>query len=103
MTLLILSKLLQGCDSVLPIWREPLIIVKPYEACTGNLEPHIGTKSEIKMPDGSNIKKFIVDTIEALQTVLLRNVEDDIKSLFLVIQVRAQIFTNLGVELSVTI
>lgn len=41
----------------------------------------------VTMPDGSNIRKAVAETINALQTKLLECKEDDTKSLFYVISV----------------
>ena len=88
-TLRVICKILEGCDLLLPIWTESPILIHPFESCVSSITPIIGNHSEITMPDGSNVKYFLVQIMEALQTVMLKNVEDDTKSLTILRQVKS--------------
>jgi hypothetical protein len=48
----------------------------------------LGVSHYVTMPDGSNIRKTLVDKISALQKKLLVSSEDDTKSLGFIITVR---------------
>lgn len=48
----------------------------------------VGIESEVKMPDGSNVRKTIFDTINRLQEKILLVDEGDTKSIKLIILVR---------------
>lgn len=87
-TLRIILNILDGCDSVLPFWNEPAIKIKPYENCTETFNPVNGIKGEIKMPDGGNVRLFTVGLMSDLQEIILKNVEDDTKSLTILQLVR---------------
>ena len=52
----------------------------------------LGVKGEIKMPDGSNIRLVLAQTMDRLQKKILECAEDDTKSLFVVIQVNIRFF-----------
>lgn len=52
----------------------------------------LGVKGEVKMPDGSNIRLVLAQTMNRLQKKILECAEDDTKSLFAVIQVRTMVF-----------
>lgn len=47
----------------------------------------VGTTHNIKMPDGKNIRKIIVDTINEVQRKILKTDEGDTKSISSIIQV----------------
>lgn len=40
------------------------------------------------MPDGSNVRQYLANVMVKLQARILRDSEDDIKSLFVLIEVR---------------
>lgn len=84
---------LDGCDSVLPFWDEPAIKIKPFESFTEQFNPINGVTGEIKMPDGSNVRLFMVRLMTELQEVMLTNEEhlDDTKSLT-ILQLVSQCF-----------
>lgn len=77
----VILNVLDGCDSVLPFWDEPAIKIKPYENCIEQFNPINGVTGEIKMPDGGNVRLFMVKLMTNLQDIMLKNVEDDTKSL----------------------
>ncbi|CAL7949711.1 unnamed protein product [Xylocopa violacea] len=82
----IVNSIIQGCDSVLPVWEgKPLNLVK------SSLEwlpfrPTLGMREEILMPDGSNVKRYIGNLASKLQNVILENTEGDTKSLHVLIR-----------------
>lgn len=72
---------LLGCSTVLAPWEEPSITtleskVSPEQWCL-----ELGVCQRVTMPDGSNVRKVLVDKISALQEKLLTTCEDDTKSL----------------------
>ena len=84
----IIGVVLHGCDSVLPIWTEPALVTKLYESCVLTFKPMLGNDYEMKMPDGGNVRSYLVKTMSTLQDRILKNVEDDTKTLNLLIQVQ---------------
>ncbi|XP_016837530.1 proteasome activator complex subunit 4 [Nasonia vitripennis] len=80
-TLKILLNILDGCDAVLPFWSEPPLKLESYENCTERLEPFLGFSGKVHMPDGGNVRYFLVQLMTELQEIMLKNVEDDTKSL----------------------
>lgn len=80
--------MLDGCDAALPFWTEPPIKIAPYENCVEPLSPTVGFTGEVTMPDGSNVRSYMVKTIAELQEIMLKNVEDDTKSLIILQLVR---------------
>lgn len=83
----IINSVIEGCDSVLPIYEgKPLDLIKsslkwqPFRLI-------LGTKREISMPDGSNVKHYIGILMSKLQNVILENTEGDTKSLFVLIKI----------------
>jgi proteasome activator subunit 4 len=79
----IIYKILDGCDLALPFWTEPPLEIEPYENCIERLDPVLGTSEEVTMPDGGNVRCFLVQTMSALQEIMLKNVEDDTRSLII--------------------
>ncbi|XP_046402715.1 proteasome activator complex subunit 4A-like [Ischnura elegans] len=76
---------LLGCGPFLPCWNEPPVDL--VKSCVPTGFVHTKTVTEIKprevtMPDGSNVRKSIAETVVMLQEKLLRSAEDDTKSLF---------------------
>ncbi|KAF7990670.1 hypothetical protein HCN44_000475 [Aphidius gifuensis] len=77
-TMTILLALVDGLSNYLPIPNEY------FNNCddeTSTFLPYVGIKGEIKMPDGSNVKKSMVKLLTKLQNKMLENHEDDPKSL----------------------
>ncbi|XP_046740797.1 proteasome activator complex subunit 4-like [Diprion similis] len=82
----IMKAILTSCEAFLPVWSEP-----PIETVESALEwtftPELGIRGELSMPDGSNVRKHIANILRDLQLSMLRDAEDDIKSLFVVIEI----------------
>lgn len=74
-------------ENVLPEWSEPAIVMKNCENCTLTFKPTIGNEKVINMPNGDNIRLFLIKMMEELQALTLKNEEDDIKSLSLIVLV----------------
>ncbi|XP_046617317.1 proteasome activator complex subunit 4-like [Neodiprion virginianus] len=83
----IMSAILIGCEAFLPVWSEPHI--EPVESALEwtSFTPELGIQGELLMPDGSNVRRHIVNIMRDLQSNILRDGEDDIKSLFVVIEI----------------
>ncbi|XP_071454240.1 proteasome activator complex subunit 4-like [Hetaerina americana] len=76
---------LLGCTPFLPSWNEPPVDLVKSCVPTGFTYTKIVTTNkprEITMPDGSNVRKAIAETVMILQDKLLRSAEDDTKSVF---------------------
>lgn len=86
-TLRIINSIVEGCDSVLPIWSEPPIVTQQFKFCVATFEATLGNEREIKMPNGENVRRFLVQILTALQNIMLQDIEDDTKSLLLLCQV----------------
>ncbi|XP_031825586.1 proteasome activator complex subunit 4A isoform X2 [Nomia melanderi] len=87
----IVCGIVQGCESVLPIWEEePLILIKSSLKSVP-FKPTLGAREVITMPDGSNVRRCIATLMNNFQKVILMHVEDDTKSL----QVLVEIWINL--------
>ena len=78
---------MHGCDEVLPIWNEEPILIEPYKMCSIKFQPDIGNRHKIDMPNGQNLRQYLIKLMTTLQEVMLENVEDDIKSLQILCQV----------------
>lgn len=83
----LLVGILAGLENVLPEWSEAPVTISNCENCTFTFKPTIGNKKIIKMPNGDNVRLFLIKMIEDLQTLTLKNEEDDTKSLSLIILV----------------
>lgn len=82
-----MSNIIQGCDSVLPVWKEePLSLVKSSSKWLPFV-PTLGIKEEILMPDNSNVKRYIATLMSKLQSVILKNPEGITKCLRVLIKV----------------
>ncbi|PNF36512.1 hypothetical protein B7P43_G15901 [Cryptotermes secundus] len=72
-----------GCRSMLPVWDEPP--VKLIDSCLP-ITPFLPSVDvgggHVTMPDGSNVRKSVADTVNRLQEKLLLCREDDTKSFF---------------------
>lgn len=88
MSLRIILNVLHGCDTVLPFWSEPPLKLHPYEYCTERLEPFLGFSGNVHMPDGNNVRYFLVQLMAKLQKIMLTKVENDTKNLFALQMVR---------------
>ncbi|XP_043255483.1 proteasome activator complex subunit 4A-like isoform X1 [Colletes gigas] len=83
----IVNSIIQACESVLPLWEEePLLPVKSSLKWVP-FAPTLGTKEEISMPDGSNVRRSMATLASNVQKVILKNAEDDTKSLFVLIKI----------------
>ncbi|XP_074105098.1 proteasome activator complex subunit 4 [Cotesia typhae] len=74
---------LDGCGDYLPTPPEEIT----EEMSMSMFIPTVGVKDEIKMPDGSNVRKSIAKIMTELQVTMLKNSEDDTKSLFYLVQI----------------
>ncbi|OXU20844.1 hypothetical protein TSAR_014413 [Trichomalopsis sarcophagae] len=91
-TLRLLNSVIEGCDSVLPIWSETPIVNEKYKHCVETFKPIIGNKYQIKMTDGSNVRQFLARLMASLQDKMLEDVPDDTKSF----QFLLKIWSNLS-------
>uniref|UniRef100_A0A2M4A6A0 Putative proteasome activator complex subunit 4b n=1 Tax=Anopheles triannulatus TaxID=58253 RepID=A0A2M4A6A0_9DIPT len=73
------------CSNFLPNWddEEPIVL---FESCLTNDDLHLNVMLgfeglEIRMPDGSNVRRTIIRVIGRLQDAMLRTSEDDTQSL----------------------
>ncbi|XP_060526500.1 proteasome activator complex subunit 4-like [Cylas formicarius] len=85
-SLVILVSIL-SCHLLLPMWDEPA-----YQLVESVLEPwafnlRVSNDVSISMPDGSNIRKAIVNTMHSLQKKLLTTDEGDTQSIKMIIDV----------------
>lgn len=91
----IVNSIIHSCDSLLPLWKEePLKLVKSSLKWVPFV-PTLGAREEISMPDGSNVKRYIVRLLSKVQSVILNNAEEDTKSLIALIKVFAFIHRDL--------
>lgn len=84
----IVNSVIEGCESVLPVWEgKPINLVNsslqwlPFRPTT------FGMEHKISMPNGDNVKYYIGTLASKLQSVILKNTEGDTKSLFVLIKV----------------
>ncbi|XP_058809543.1 proteasome activator complex subunit 4-like isoform X2 [Phymastichus coffea] len=81
-TLRVIYNVIDGCDSALPFWSEPPLIVQSHDICLEPFDPiTLITRGNIKMPDGGNVRTYLVNLMTKLQEIMSENVEDDTKSL----------------------
>ncbi|XP_011874622.1 PREDICTED: proteasome activator complex subunit 4-like [Vollenhovia emeryi] len=82
------SSIVKGSASVLPVWTEaPLELVKSSVKCSMSTTCTCGIKGYVTMPDGSNVRRYLVEIMSQVQQAMLKNAEDDIKSFFGLIQI----------------
>ncbi|KAL7303557.1 hypothetical protein TKK_0003717 [Trichogramma kaykai] len=77
----VLVNLFEGCSNALPKIQGPPTLIEPYVNEIKAFDPYVGWNQDwiITMPDGSNIRNYMVDVIEKLQKVMLEKIEDDTK------------------------
>ncbi|XP_014213300.1 proteasome activator complex subunit 4-like [Copidosoma floridanum] len=73
----IILKCLNGCDVILPRWKEEFILSKGCENCTYEFRPYMGIDYKITMPNGDNVKRFVAQVMGNIQEVMLKNIEDN--------------------------
>lgn len=86
------GSILNGLESVLPIWSEPPLILDNCKNCEMRFEPFCGNDKKIKMPDGNNVRQYMVKVMSTFQDRLLKNAEadtDSLLNLILVINISA--------------
>nr|XP_034177609.1 proteasome activator complex subunit 4-like [Osmia lignaria] len=92
----IVCNIIQGCDSVLPVWKEePLSLVKSSSKWLPFI-PTLGIKEEILMLDNSNVKRYIATLMNKLQSVILKNPEGITKCLRVLIKIWASLLFGTG-------
>ncbi|XP_063231181.1 proteasome activator complex subunit 4-like isoform X2 [Bacillus rossius redtenbacheri] len=76
------------CKSLLPLWEEePIHLIRgetpshPFKLQLPLCDKHVA------MPDGGNVRKTVVHAMDRLQEKMLKDAEDDIKSLFVLITI----------------
>lgn len=74
-SLTIISVVIDGAGDLLPLPDN-------NKNDTWNMPITVGIKGEIKMPDGTNVREYLVKIMSELQSVMLKNSEDDTKSSF---------------------
>lgn len=79
----IIHSILDGCGDYLPPPAEEIT----EEMALSTFIPVVGVKGEVKMPDGSNVRQCMLKIMTDLQAAMLKNSEDDTKSLFYLVQV----------------
>lgn len=83
---------MDGCNLLLPQIKEEYILNEELENIKNQLKPISGIDYEITMPDGSNVKQFVVEIISELQQVMLKNVEDYTECFQLLLEVKKKLF-----------
>uniref|UniRef100_A0A8D8S251 Proteasome activator complex subunit 4 n=1 Tax=Cacopsylla melanoneura TaxID=428564 RepID=A0A8D8S251_9HEMI len=76
-----------GCSTVLAPWDEPIIHKQETRVPPTQWYLELGVSRYISLPDGSNIRKMLIDKISALQEKLLATCEDDTKALGFIITI----------------
>ncbi|XP_008550347.1 proteasome activator complex subunit 4 [Microplitis demolitor] len=79
----IIHSILDGCGDYLPPPAEEIT----EEMALSTFIPVVGVKGEVKMPDGSNVRQCMLKIMTDLQAAMLKNSEDDTKSLFYLVQI----------------
>lgn len=84
----IVCSIIRGSESVLPVWIEPpLELVKSSLQWNVSTMPIYGMNEHVTMPDGSNVRHYLVGVMSEVQRVMLENAEDNTKSFFALIRV----------------
>lgn len=87
-TLNIINAIIGGSIDYLPMPPED----SDDEFSLRNFVITIGTKGELRMPDGSNVRQYVVKIISELQATMLKKAEDDTKSFICVLNVSFPLF-----------
>ncbi|KAK0164442.1 hypothetical protein PV328_003071 [Microctonus aethiopoides] len=82
-TLNIINAIIGGSIDYLPMPPED----SDDEFSLRNFVITIGTKGELRMPDGSNVRQYVVKIISELQATMLKKAEDDTKSFICVLNI----------------
>jgi len=91
----IVCSILKGSEHVLPTWKEePLELVECLVKYNISIMPLTEVRKCATMPDGSNVRHYLVGIMSQVQRAMLENAEDNTKSFFALIQVRKVFFTN---------
>ncbi|XP_076659583.1 proteasome activator complex subunit 4A [Halictus rubicundus] len=83
----IVCSIVQGCESVLPVWEEEPLDLMKSSLKSVPFKPTLGVREVIEMPDGSNVRRYIAKLMSDLQKVILKHAEDDTKSLQVLIEI----------------
>lgn len=84
----IVCSIIRGSESVLPVWtEEPLELVKSSVKWNISITFTCGMKGYVTMPDGSNVRHYLVEIMSQVQRAMLENAEDNTKSFFGLIRV----------------
>ncbi|KAI4490320.1 hypothetical protein M0802_010697 [Mischocyttarus mexicanus] len=73
--------ILTECEEFLPYWEEPPLTFIESSLKWTSFDLTCGEKFQIVMPDGSNVRKYLVEILSNLQDVLLKHVENNRKPL----------------------
>ncbi|KYQ53699.1 Proteasome activator complex subunit 4 [Trachymyrmex zeteki] len=84
----IVCSIIRGSESVLPLWTEtPLELMKSSVKWNVCMIPTCGIKRHVTMPDGSNVRHYLVEVMSQIQRTMLENAEDNTKSFFGLIRI----------------
>ena len=86
-TLGIVDSIIEGCLSMLPIWKEEPLQLKKSVVKSTPMILNLGLVGEIRMPDGGNVRSYVVDLLRRLQKTMFEHAEDDTKSFYHLLQV----------------
>lgn len=78
---------LLGCGPMLPMWDEVPLTLADSSLDQVHFQAFAGIPGEVRMPDGTNVRKSLVSIINSLQAKLLSFKEDDTKSFFYIIRI----------------
>ncbi|XP_012226473.1 proteasome activator complex subunit 4B-like [Linepithema humile] len=84
----IVCNILKGSEHVLPTWEEePLKLIDSSIRYNISIMPLNEVKKHATMPDGSNVRYYLVGIMSQVQRAMLENAEDNTKSFFALIQI----------------
>lgn len=73
---------------MLPVWtEEPLELIESSVKWNVSITSTCGIKRYVTMPDGSNVRHYLVEIMSQVQQAMLENAEDNTKSFFALIRV----------------
>lgn len=84
----IVCSIIRGSESVLPVWTEtPLELIESSVKWNISMTFTYGIKRHITMPDGSNVRHYLVGLMSQVQRAMLEKAEDNTKSFFELIRI----------------
>ncbi|XP_003702630.2 proteasome activator complex subunit 4A [Megachile rotundata] len=99
----IVSNIIKGCESVLPMWEEEPLSLMESSLRWLPFVPTLGMKEKLLMPDNSNVKRYMVTLMSKLQDVILKNTDGGTKCLRVLVKIWSSLLLGTGSSFNMSI